>query len=192
MAINTLNKELLEETKGHQNEEIRILKAFSELNNLGDFIALSRRANNRTQKEVAETLGIPASRLNRLEKGNYKNPPVDLLHDVAKVLDVDLDLLIELARFAAHGPSDEFMNNITVKVVNPISDEEWKALDEELSQDAAEQDQDRVLESLMERIQNIEQGIKAVKADISKLHRARAKSKIVAEKKAAYKTREKK
>ena len=51
----------------------------------------ARNELNRTQKELAEQIGIKQSNISRLESGNY-NPSLDFLKKVARGLDKELHI----------------------------------------------------------------------------------------------------
>lgn len=64
--------------------------------NYGNAIRVSRAARRMSQKDLAVRLNLDASYLSLLEKGTRK-PSLTTLEDVARVLDIPLDLLLLLA-----------------------------------------------------------------------------------------------
>lgn len=60
--------------------------------NLGENIKLARKKANVSQKELCEKLNIPKSTFSGYEN-NYRKPPVDVLMEIAKALNIPLEEL---------------------------------------------------------------------------------------------------
>lgn len=60
-----------------------------------------RKAKGLTQPELAAAVGVPASTIYRLERGEFRAPKPEKLQRIARVLDVEFEELFELAGYAA-------------------------------------------------------------------------------------------
>lgn len=74
-------------TKGGRKENVMQEKR------LGNMIWATRKARGMTQEELAEQVDITTSHLKHIESG-HRNPSIEVLFALAKVLDLSLDALI--------------------------------------------------------------------------------------------------
>lgn len=63
-------------------------------NNFGKTIKKYRIEKNMTQKELCKLAGISEPELIAIENGKRKNPQAKTIHNLAKVLDIDIEILI--------------------------------------------------------------------------------------------------
>lgn len=62
-------------------------------NQLGDFLRSQRLNREKSQKGAADEAGVPQSVLSRIESGAVKNPRMETLHKLARVLGVTFETL---------------------------------------------------------------------------------------------------
>lgn len=63
--------------------------------NIGRWVAVHRKLNSMTQKDVSEKANVSLSLISRLERGCFESTRTDCLVKVAKVLKIKPDTLIE-------------------------------------------------------------------------------------------------
>jgi transcriptional regulator with XRE-family HTH domain len=87
----------------------------SDLKKLGDFVRKARETKGLTTRQFSMRVGRTPSAVSQLENGLF-NPSDDLLHDVAKQLDINEDVL-----FAMNGKATERLRAIIAKRPKLIS-----------------------------------------------------------------------
>jgi len=88
------------------------------MNNFGDFIRNLRVSRNLGLREAAKLIGIQPPYLSRIEAGRDKPPSLDVIHEMAKIYNVNPDSIIDHAKErAAKAYGDEVMNNAALHVL---------------------------------------------------------------------------
>jgi transcriptional regulator with XRE-family HTH domain len=75
-----------------------------EFHNVGELIRYHRRVSRLTQETLAKQAGVSASWLSLVEAGLRLRPDPDMLRNVARALDVDADVVLELAGYQVPPP----------------------------------------------------------------------------------------
>lgn len=85
-----------------------VMNYIKELNSLGGYIVIGRKLESMTQKQLAASVGINVSGLNRLEKGKFVKPPsFKTLCKIAGVLNLDEKTMIEYAKLSIYSEGEE-------------------------------------------------------------------------------------
>lgn len=71
-------------------------------NALGNQLRDVRKLRGKSLKAIAESAGISAAYLQKLEGGDVQNPSPHVLNGLASALDVPYDTLMELAGYVVH------------------------------------------------------------------------------------------
>ena len=60
---------------------------------IGEKVSGRRRKKNWTQEDLAREAGVPQSVISRIERGERKNPSIDVVRRLAEALGVTIDYL---------------------------------------------------------------------------------------------------
>ena len=72
----------------------------ADLEKLSKILSTARELKGYSQRKVARLIKTHHSTYNELEKGNIKKPDVDMLRDIAEVLDISLISLLNAAGYS--------------------------------------------------------------------------------------------
>lgn len=77
------------------------------MSNLGETLKSLRNQKKYTLKEIEEKLGISNAYLSQLENGKVKKPSANTLYKLAKLYNIDLDVLLYAAGIIEENPVEE-------------------------------------------------------------------------------------
>lgn len=134
----------------------------ADLEKLSKILSTARELKGYSQRKVARLIKTHHSTYNELEKGNIKKPDVDMLRDIAEVLDISLISLLNAAGYSGITLKfrEQYHSNKSSKDIRNLLDE-YKSSQLDLLDDAFKK-RDNVrkcrlrINDLIKRLENYE------------------------------------
>lgn len=99
---------------------------------LGEFIRSTRKAKKMTATQLAQKSGVSVTTISRVERGEMKPPKDETMHNIAKVLGIDADVLFSKGNKPPQELTDLYCQKPQyapfLRVVNQLNDKDFHDL----------------------------------------------------------------
>lgn len=99
---------------------------------LGEFIRSTRKSKNMTATKLAHNVGVSVTTISRVERGEIKPPKDETMHNIARVLGVNADLLFSKSNKPPQELTELYCKNPHLahflRIVNQLNQEDFDDL----------------------------------------------------------------